>query len=48
MIFTEAVPVAEAAHESTINAPAIGLLAFAALVGLLLITYSFRSIGTRH
>ncbi|WP_159448391.1 hypothetical protein [Demequina sp. NBRC 110052] len=48
MIFTEVAPAAEAVHESTINAPAIGLLAFAGLVGLLLVTYAFRSVGTRH
>ncbi|MDN4472412.1 hypothetical protein [Demequina zhanjiangensis] len=48
MIFTEVAPVAEAVHESSINAPAIGVLAFGALVGLLLITYSFRSVGSRH
>ncbi|WP_200809834.1 hypothetical protein [Demequina sp. NBRC 110054] len=48
MIFSEVAPVAEAVHESSINAPAIGLLAFGALAGLLLITYSFRSLGSRH
>lgn len=48
VIFTEVAPAAEAVHESTINAPAIGLLAFAGLVGLLLVTYAFRSVGTRH
>ncbi|WNM25404.1 hypothetical protein RN607_04590 [Demequina capsici] len=48
MIFSEVAPVAGAVHESTVNAPAIGLLAFGALVGLLLVTYSFRSLGTRH
>lgn len=40
---------AEEAHvELPIPAEAIGLLAIAALVGLLLFTYAFRGVGNRH
>ena len=31
-----------------IPAPAIGLLAFVALMGLMFVTFAFRSVGTRH
>lgn len=40
--------VEEASAESSIPPAAIGLLAFAALMSLLFITYAFRSVGTRH
>lgn len=39
---------AEAVHELPIPPVAYGLLGFSALVGLLLVTYAFRSVGTRH
>lgn len=44
------VAAAEEAHhtELAIPAEAIGLLAFGGLMGLLFITYAFRSVGTRH
>lgn len=38
----------EAGHEAAIPPVAIGLLAFGALMGLLFITFAFRSVGTRH
>ena len=39
----------ESAHaESSIPPVAVGLLAFAGLMGLLFVTYDFRSVGTRH
>ncbi len=34
--------------ELPIPAPAIGLLAFVGLMGLLFVTFAFRSVGTRH
>lgn len=47
--------VAEAAQEGAhvvnelpIPAPAIGLLAFAALMGLMFVAFAFRSVGARH
>ncbi|MBD8080683.1 hypothetical protein [Cellulosimicrobium arenosum] len=38
----------EIVNELPIPPLAFGLLAFGALVSLLLVTYAFRSIGTRH
>lgn len=35
-------------NELAISAPAVGLLAFTALMALLFITFAFRSVGTRH
>ncbi|WP_200810992.1 hypothetical protein [Demequina sp. NBRC 110057] len=46
------VVIAEAAehvvNELPFPAPVFGLIAFAALMGLLGVTYAFRSVGTRH
>ncbi len=39
---------AEVVNELPISPEAIGLLAFAGLMGLLFVTYAFRSVGTRH
>ncbi|GEL95444.1 hypothetical protein [Cellulomonas composti] len=39
---------AEKAHELPVEPWAFGLGAFAGLVALLLFTYAFRSVGTRH
>ncbi|MFV0635020.1 hypothetical protein [Demequina sp.] len=43
---------AEATHhvvnELPIPAEAFGVLAFTALMGLLFVTYAFRSVGSRH
>ncbi len=39
----------EAAHQELPIPPlAYGLIAFGALMALLLVTYAFRSVGTRH
>lgn len=38
----------EVATESAIPPVAYGLVSFAALITLLLVTYAFRSVGTRH
>lgn len=38
----------EASSELAIPPVAIGLLAFGALMGLLFVTFAFRSVGTRH
>ena len=35
-------------HEASVPPIAIGLLAFTALMGLLFVTFAFRSVGTRH
>ena len=44
-----AVDSAEQTHnELPIPPEAYGVLAFAALISLLFITYAFRSVGTRH
>ena len=37
-----------AASEAGVPPEAVGLLAFAALMGLLFVTMAFRSVGTRH
>lgn len=37
-----------AAVSSGVPAEAMGLLAFAALMALLFVTFAFRSVGTRH
>ncbi len=48
-MITEAVETtSHVVNELPIPAPAIGLLAFTALMGLLFVTYAFRSVGTRH
>lgn len=40
---------AEGAHASSSIPPvAVWLLAFSGLMGLLFVTYAFRSVGTRH
>ncbi len=41
---------AQAAEQTTLPIPAIayGFLAFTALMGLLVVAYAFRSVGTRH
>lgn len=43
---------AEAGHEVVNELPippvAYGIIAFAGLMGLLFVTYAFRSLGTRH
>lgn len=38
----------EVGHALAIPPVAIGLLAFGALMGLLFVTFAFRSVGTRH
>ena len=38
----------EVVNELPLPAEAIGLLGFGALVALLLVTYAFRSVGSRH
>lgn len=52
MISSIVVSAAEQAEEHHMEIPmaaeAYGLLAFAGLVGLLLLTMAFRSVGTRH
>lgn len=40
--------VEETTHEAGISPLAVGLLAFTALMGLLFVTYAFRSVGSRH
>ena len=48
-MITEAVDVtSHVVNELPIPAPAIGLLAFVALMGLMFVTFAFRSVGTRH
>jgi len=48
-LLTEVAPDAErAVVELPIPAEAYGLLALGTLIGLLLIMYAFRSVGTRH
>ena len=39
---------ATATHALGMPAVAFGLVAFGALVGLLLVTWAFRSVGSRH
>ena len=39
---------ATATHAVGMPAPAFGLVAFVALIGLLLVTWAFRSVGSRH
>lgn len=39
---------AEVVNELPVSPVLFGLLAFTALVSLLLVTYAFRSVGTRH
>ncbi|WP_265522127.1 hypothetical protein [Oerskovia flava] len=39
---------AEAAAHLPISPVAFGLLGFGGLVAMLLVTYAFRSVGTRH
>ncbi|SDS37064.1 hypothetical protein [Paraoerskovia marina] len=39
---------AEAVNELPISPIMFGVLGFTALVSLLLVTYAFRSVGTRH
>ena len=49
MIIAAAAEAAEAAHtELPMPALGFGLVAFAALMGMLFVTYAFRSVGTRH
>lgn len=38
----------EATHELPFAPPVYGIVGFGLLVGLLLVTYAFRSVGTRH
>jgi hypothetical protein len=38
----------EVSHALPIPPLAFGLLAFGALMGLLFVTFAFRSVGTRH
>ena len=40
--------VEEQASEGGVPAYAVGLLAFTLLMGLLFVTFAFRSVGTRH
>jgi hypothetical protein len=40
--------VAEHANQLPVSPVAFGLTAFGGLVALLLVTYAFRSVGTRH
>ncbi|GHS88810.1 hypothetical protein [Cellulomonas hominis] len=40
--------VAETTHELPFPPAVFGLAGFGALVALLLVTYAFRSVGTRH
>ena len=40
--------VEEQAHQGGISPLAVGLLAFTVLMGLLFVTFAFRSVGTRH
>ncbi len=48
-LLTELAPDAEhAVAELPIPAEAYGLLALGTLIGLLLVVYAFRSVGTRH
>ncbi|MDN4478373.1 hypothetical protein [Demequina lignilytica] len=48
-MITEAVETtSHVVNELPIPAPAFGLLAFTALMGLLFVTFAFRSVGTRH
>lgn len=47
-LLSAAVTTEEVHHELPIPAEAYGLLAFAALMTLLFVTYAFRSVGTRH
>ncbi|WP_169746412.1 hypothetical protein [Demequina pelophila] len=48
-MITEVATTAEhVVNELPIPAPAIGLLAFTGLMGLLFVTYAFRSLGSRH
>lgn len=48
-MITEVVETAEhVVNELPIPPAAIGLLAFAALMTLLFVTFAFRSVGTRH
>jgi len=40
--------VEEQVSEGGVPAYAVGLLAFTVLMGLLFVTFAFRSVGTRH
>ncbi len=40
--------VEHAAESTGVPPEAVGLLAFAALMALLFVTFAFRSVGTRH
>lgn len=39
---------AEAVNELAVSPVLFGVLGFAGLIALLLVTYAFRSVGTRH
>ena len=43
-----AAQVAEETHELGVSPVVFGVVGFGALLGLLLVTYAFRSVGTRH
>ncbi len=47
-MLTAAAETEERHREIPLPAEAYGLLALAALVGLLLVTFAFRSVGSRH
>lgn len=47
-MITEVADTANVVNELAIPAPAYGVLAFAGLMGLLFVTYAFRSLSTRH
>jgi hypothetical protein len=51
-VLAAAAQVAQENAEATIHLPippvGYGIVAFGVLIGLLLVTYAFRSVGTRH